>query len=403
MKNKLSILLLLVATNAFCQNPLHKSTNLIRGNDVIIKQQVEYKSPGRSGEDILWNFSQLYSINDSCRVSYQSYDDSTFVSREHRTLYYYSCNNDSLFLNGYENPTIKMQYSMPELRMIYPFGYGMSFNDPFYGEGTYSQKYKLVSKGVNETVADGVGMMILPSNDTLYNVTRIYSKQVFTEQKSDLLSPEKRETNELTSKEVIVNLLKKDSILFQIDTYQWYADGYRYPIFEVIESAVCKTGNKQDYFKTAFFYSPYVHDYLENDPENLAISSNSDSGNGLGTDSLSLSDRQNKDDNSQYKDSINQKQNHKDTDDSINSRIKYNYYPSVVVDNLYLEMYIPYDTEIDITLYNSQGKVQKSLSYNSNQNNFITESMDLSAYTPGIYFLQVKTNKEFITEKIIKK
>lgn len=86
MKDGLLAILLLGSVCAFGQNPLQKNTNLIRGNDVIVKQQVEYKSPGRSGENVLWNFSELSSINDSYQVNYQAYSDSTLVGRGHRTL-----------------------------------------------------------------------------------------------------------------------------------------------------------------------------------------------------------------------------------------------------------------------------------------------------------------------------
>lgn len=93
----------------------------------------------------------------------------------------------------------------------------------------------------------------------------------------------------------------------------------------------------------------------------------------------------------------------KKKEDETASLLNYNLYPSPVKTNLFLEMYIPYETEVDVILYNSQGKTEKMLHYDSDQNNFIAESINCSNYLPGVYFLQLKTTKESITEKVIKK
>ena len=48
---------------AFSQSHPVSSPHALRAGDVISKQQVEYKDPGRSGKDVLWDFSQLDPVN----------------------------------------------------------------------------------------------------------------------------------------------------------------------------------------------------------------------------------------------------------------------------------------------------------------------------------------------------
>lgn len=45
-----------IALYIFPQSQLTSSLNMFRAGDVISKQQVEYKDPGRSGQNVLWDF-----------------------------------------------------------------------------------------------------------------------------------------------------------------------------------------------------------------------------------------------------------------------------------------------------------------------------------------------------------
>ena len=48
---------------AFSQSHPVSSPHALRAGDVISKQQVEYKDPGRSSKNVLWDFSQLDPVN----------------------------------------------------------------------------------------------------------------------------------------------------------------------------------------------------------------------------------------------------------------------------------------------------------------------------------------------------
>ena len=41
------------------QTVLLQNTHLPREGDVILKQELQYKSPGRSGSNVIWDFSEL--------------------------------------------------------------------------------------------------------------------------------------------------------------------------------------------------------------------------------------------------------------------------------------------------------------------------------------------------------
>ena len=40
------------------QEILSVETNMFRANDTIVKQQVEYKNPGKTGENVFWNLDR---------------------------------------------------------------------------------------------------------------------------------------------------------------------------------------------------------------------------------------------------------------------------------------------------------------------------------------------------------
>lgn len=46
------------------QEILSVETNMFRANDTIVKQQVEYKNPGKTGENVFWNFGKLKPVDE---------------------------------------------------------------------------------------------------------------------------------------------------------------------------------------------------------------------------------------------------------------------------------------------------------------------------------------------------
>lgn len=112
MKKLLFFILFALSSQAtFAQEAIQKVTNMPRSSDILVKQQVVYMNPGKSGKDILWDFSGLRFINQSYSVCYNSFPNNPQIiaGTEHQTRYYYVLSNDSLLVTGYENPTTIMK------------------------------------------------------------------------------------------------------------------------------------------------------------------------------------------------------------------------------------------------------------------------------------------------------
>ena len=63
--------------------------------------------------------------------------------------------------------------------------------------------------------------------------------------------------------------MANDSDCLEISTWRWYADGYRYPVFETIKSMAYRSGKCYEHFTTSFYYPPYGQSYdLNDDLEN---------------------------------------------------------------------------------------------------------------------------------------
>ncbi len=272
MKKHLSaIFLAIVFLPTLSHAQLSLTHNRPRAGDKLTKYQVEFKDSCRSGKRVLWDFSQKKIVGKGHSVSYFSPrlrrdslyvmgkdtftighvgDSELLVARELYTQYFFRLKGGVLYATGYENPSDLMHHATPLPLIRYPVLYGSKEKIPIRSQCLYAQQVLLSTHGVYETEADAYGTIILPGGDTLKNTLRIHSVQTFL---SD-------------------SLASMDSIRIntQIDTYQWYTPGYRYPVFETVRT-VHSNNKVQDVFSVAFFYPPSGHLYLENDPENLAL------------------------------------------------------------------------------------------------------------------------------------
>jgi len=245
MRKKTTLIaMLLVLVLSAQQIRLTTDRNAYRPADQIVKQQVEFKDPGSSGKELTWDFRMLQPINEVYTLNY-FIPDSTFMNRlcgkEHNTRYYYRQQNDSLWVTGFENSTTSMEYNAPELKLKYPFSYGDTLFSSFEGKGQYSHRIELGVKGYTRVEADAEGELLLPDFETVKKALRIRTLRYYTE-------------------------TGNDSLEMTLDTYAWYAEGIRYPVFESIKTSINKKGDKKDekgesmndstVFTTSFYYPP---------------------------------------------------------------------------------------------------------------------------------------------------
>jgi len=169
------------------QNIITHSLNGMRSGDTFFKQQIEYKDPGRRGENVIWDFSKLKVTNDKYSISYfepvRKDKDTVFITGiEHNTMYKYGLTGDSLFLQGFENSGSQLNLNKPELNLVYPFAYGDSIVSSYNGSGRYMNMVLTHADGTISTIADAIGTLILPDGDTLVNVIRVKSEKCYRQQ-----------------------------------------------------------------------------------------------------------------------------------------------------------------------------------------------------------------------------
>lgn len=191
--------------------------NVIREGDIVKKSACYYSSAGNGGEDVLWDFSEHLGTC-SHFIHYSSDSTLRITGNNGKALYGYSIHGDSLLMVSYENPLEHISYTRPVLIMRYPMQYGDTFQQCFDGRGKYCESHFERVIGNIVSTADGYGRLILSEKDTLDNVLRVY-------------------TLKTSSIRIDIDSCKTDSDFLKQEIeehYQWYARGYRYPVYETV-------------------------------------------------------------------------------------------------------------------------------------------------------------------------
>lgn len=385
MKRILIYLLLLMAPPLSLSGQITRSHNVIRAGDKIVKQQVNYVDPGEPGDSLLWDFSQLKPVNKEYILEYVTptlVNDSIYIMGldtfpkeeitpeeliigvEHYTAYYYRLRDSNLMLLGFENPVTLMHYKTPLLVMDYPFNYGNQTNGAFETDGLYSQESPLGTRGGITVKGDARGRMILPSGDTLTHVVRIKTVQSFLEINS-------------------FSEVSQQPMNMTMESYRWYAPGYRYPIFETVHTL---NGNKTDnpeFFKTAFFYPPEEHQYLEDDAvnqETLDKQSERMIGPDPATSGNSPGDWTLK-----------------------GSFWSCHFYPNPVESQLNIVYLLEEGLPVTISLYDMAGQLLKTVSYKDRTAGYYQDTLDCANLSTGNYVCKLAFGAESESHIIIKK
>lgn len=253
MKKHLLTPLLILFINAlvFSQSSVYLTynNNLFIEGDSLYKYQVEYKDPGSLGRELEWDFTKLNILNENYLIKYfhpDKTDTTLLCGLEHRTRYYYRQRNDSLWAVGFENYTTRMDYSIPELKLKFPFAYGDTLFSTFEVEGKYSNLLDLNMKGFTRVKADAEGMLKLP--ELKGKALRIHTQRYYTEVKAD-------KNNQIVI-DSVPKTDKQDTLRMTLDTYSWYVKDIRYPVFESIKTTIHHAELDTTVFHTSFYYTP---------------------------------------------------------------------------------------------------------------------------------------------------
>ena len=375
----LFLLLLGIPGMLSAQHVLKSELNGFRPNDVLYKQQVSYKDPGRTGENVLWDFSQLNVVNDEYELVYSTENDTVITGMEHLTRYHYTLQNDSLLLWGFDNQTTELHDLQPELLLKFPVNYGNKSGSYYYAHGKYGNRLEMEAMGTIETQADSYGMMILPSKDTLKHVLRTRTLKYIAEDSRPISESyyEKLQSPLQISPDSIEQRLASDSVVFVVETFRWYEKGYRYPIFETVRSWQQHRSNnrRHEFLATAFFYPPQEQYYLDNDEANLAVRADGISPDGTNPDADPW------------------------------AGLTYNIYPNPVrTSPLSVELYLPKNAnQVHAQLRNTMGMIYQNVNKGYQPEGVCNFQMDLSGLTLGNYILDIWLDDHLISEIIMKR
>lgn len=363
--------------NSTCSQP--------RGGDWLVKRMIAACEPGKSGVGQVWDFSDLEFQEVKYELKYMAQGVDTVIGTEHRTMYYYRTSGDSLFCLGYENPTTFITYQKPELLLTFPVFQGRAVTDYFDGKGRYCEKLDVHLRGKSMITADASGMLILPEGDTLRKVLRVYTHRFIHQRMTPILTTV--DTLQLDSLAFILNhdsieyLLSNDSTHLETETWRWYADGYRYPVFETVKSTTYRFGNAHKYFTTSFVYLPEEQYYdLSYDTDNQKrrdeVSNEKREREWWNTDEGGVNGRRN--DVVSYSFGIG--------DDG----------------NLQINYTLKQSGDVSLIIFDLQGRQLSNISKRSEGLGKCREIISLSGYSKGEYILQIVAGEKVYGEKFFK-
>lgn len=131
--------------------------------------------------------------------------------------------NDYLRLSQIQTPLVKVDFGDSFSYLNYPFSVTDSVACNLDGRGNYSSRNKFRLLGKCTEKAMGEGKIILPSNDSLPN-TLLIQRNV----RGDIfLSKDSVEPDSQAAK-----------LLLEVETNEWYSQGYRYPVFKTLQATL---------------------------------------------------------------------------------------------------------------------------------------------------------------------
>ena len=375
---------MLASFHVSAQLTLNRISHVPRPGDDLAKQQVVFQSPGSNGTGVIWDFSELENIKDHYALHYitpSEYSD-TIIGVERRTMFFYRLSGDSLFALGYENPTTSIRYVNPETILQFPFPYGRSVTGYFSGIGNYCGKQDVRLSGRTAVTADATGAIVLPGGDTLRNVLRVHTFQKIVNDLSPVSWRLAARADSLPSPLQLDSIdwrIANDTSHVEIDTWRWYALGYRLPIFESIRNSVWKLAKTYEASSVSYYYPPHEQYYgLGNDSENQEGREEAERHN---VNPLGQSDSGSGD---EFQDEI----------------IHYRY--SVNGNELILDYSLNDEADVAIKNYDFQGRQLSAIEKKHRVGGSFREQLSLGHSVGRDYLLHIQINDKVYGEKILK-
>lgn len=236
------------------------NAHAFRIGDKLERQQATYRQFGKQEKNARWDLSDIELADNLTLVEFTEnpLDEHGIIANGTNTRYYYRQDGLGTFLTGYENNQSCVCYNMPELVSFASMAIGSKTFGCFSGYAIYAESVFSRIYGTYECHIDEAGTLILPTNDSLENVVKVQlTKTTGQHYLSDIENTKALQllvdSISVYNNDSILHHLATDSCLVVSTTNRWYAKGYRYPIYETIESHV--KGNNVG-FKAAYYYPP---------------------------------------------------------------------------------------------------------------------------------------------------
>lgn len=260
MKVSFVLLFCFVALPVLSQGLLNLTNNSIHAGDSITLEKVDYTQPGDGGNGAVWDFSGLETIGHSY-IKYACISDSSIAGYTPVGSYKYEIENNHIMLTGYESRMHSLDYRPYQTVLPLPLQYGQTIAKSYHGEGRYCGTHYERILGNVKITADGEGTLILSESDTLCNTLRVYTLNTM----SVRLNADSCKNDSDNLKQVVT------------ERYQWFARGFRYPLFETVTSSTFDNLNHVATTQYAYRCPPEIQ-ILLNDTINERIR-NSDKSN----------------------------------------------------------------------------------------------------------------------------
>ncbi|MCR5513169.1 MAG: hypothetical protein K6F43_06355, partial [Prevotella sp.] len=199
---------------------LNLSEMLPASTDSLQRNNIRYFSPGRGGQNIMWDFSKKLGSRESSQVMFLK-DSAGVVSVivPDKTSYY-RAHPDTLILFGSESPLEKREYAREKPIRKFPLEYGDSLSQYYRCEGMYCGNHPFREEGTTTVKVDAIGSIVLTENDTVRHVRRVHTIDSYSVCMD--LDSAALDTAKLT--QVIE------------ERYEWFVPGSQYPMIENVIS-----------------------------------------------------------------------------------------------------------------------------------------------------------------------
>lgn len=216
--------------------------------------------PGAPGPARLWDFSAALPKGDPYGLRITGIPDSLVTMRFPRHRMYCSLKGDSLLWHGYETRHILLTDSAGIPYMTYPVAYGDSCARPFCLTGRYALERPAANRGLACVKADASGTLLMPDGDTVRSVLRVCREYRGVPR----LGPG-------ALRLAAVDSALSPEVVYR--EYDWYAPGYRYPLFSLRQALALVDGAEVEYGES-YSYACTRHSQqadIKDDPENEKV------------------------------------------------------------------------------------------------------------------------------------